>query len=167
MAKAGSKWLKDEENQLVDEVKSGKTFNEIALLHNRHVGGIYSRLKTISAKMILEDNANIDEIATLFHIDKEYIENEIKNMKTRKERRFNKQNQDSSIIMNEPDGHNGNKNNLNKSNDNNNEGNISNNGNEGNIGNDNYNEIKNKIANLEEKVDKVLLELANLKNILI
>jgi hypothetical protein len=81
MAKAGSKWSKDEETQLVDEAKSGKTFNEIALLHNRNVGGIHSRLRTIAAKMILEDNANIDEIANVFHIDKEYIENEIKNMK--------------------------------------------------------------------------------------
>jgi hypothetical protein len=164
MAKAGSKWSKDEETQLVDEAKSGKTFNEIALLHNRNVGGIHSRLRTIAAKMVLEDNANIDEIANVFHIDKEYIENEIKNMKTRKERRFNKQNQDASHVVNDH------KDNLNKLNDNSNEGNISNISNNGNISNhsnDNYNEIINKIANLEEKVDKVLLELANLKNILI
>ena len=157
MSKAGSKWTTEEENQLLDEIKTGKSFNELALLHNRNVGGIVSRLKTIAASMVIKEGADIEELVKMFHIDKEYIEKEVKYITNRNEKKtssisktkgYNENNDDptidsaSNVIVN---------NNVNSI-----------------VDSNKWQEnIRRRLDILEQKLDNVLEELANITKILV
>ena len=49
MARIGSKWTREEESQLLEELASDKKQIEIALLHERTAGGIWSRQRHMAA----------------------------------------------------------------------------------------------------------------------
>lgn len=48
MSRAGGRWSKKEEEDLIASLSEGKTIEEIASLHKRNVGGIEARIKMIS-----------------------------------------------------------------------------------------------------------------------
>lgn len=58
---AGTKWSKEEEENLLKEMQSGKTIAECAKEHKRTEVGILSRLKQIACTMVL-DGKSVDEV---------------------------------------------------------------------------------------------------------
>lgn len=73
-SRSGSKWSPDEDNKLVKEFTDKKTFEEIALEHNRTIGGIKSRMIThILYKKYKDGSKTIDDLSQEYNIEKELI----------------------------------------------------------------------------------------------
>lgn len=68
----GKKWTTEEENTLLQELNKNINIGIIAESHNRTVGGIRGRQKTIAYNMYLK-NISIDEIIKKTKLDKEQI----------------------------------------------------------------------------------------------
>ena len=49
--RAGNKWSKDEDAQLLKEIKDGLSSDKISEIHKRTSNGIYCRKKTIATQM--------------------------------------------------------------------------------------------------------------------
>jgi len=69
----GSKWTKDEENQLLKEIENEISIGDIALAHKRTVGSIKARLNDIAMRL-LQDGMNIEEVSIKLRIHKEILE---------------------------------------------------------------------------------------------
>ena len=67
-------WSKDEEEQLINQVKKNISFNDIALNHNRNINSIKNKLHEIVYNHH-KNNKSIDEINKLVGITKNYINN--------------------------------------------------------------------------------------------
>jgi len=65
----GSSWRESEENQLLDEIKEGHTYDQISKAHKRTVGGITARLKQIALEQYKKEMP-MDEIIKLTRISK-------------------------------------------------------------------------------------------------
>lgn len=68
----GAIWTKEEEIQLLKELREKKTFGEIAEIHKRGVGGIRARVNRI-IKLGFEKGRNVDKIANTLCLDKSYV----------------------------------------------------------------------------------------------
>lgn len=77
-AKAGKKWLPEEDSKLIQEVTDKKTYDEIALEHKRTIGAIKCRVISHVIYVKYKDgNTNIDELASEYNIEKEMLERQI------------------------------------------------------------------------------------------
>jgi hypothetical protein len=86
MASVGFKWSDEEEKQLLEEIKKGMKYTDIAILHNRTEGAISSRLRHIAYKLYL-NNTTLDDISYMTKIEKkdiEYIIKQRSNMSNKK-----------------------------------------------------------------------------------
>lgn len=98
--RAGSKWLKDEDEMLLKEIKN-KTYEEIALEHKRTITGIKSRVISIVIYPILKKgNKNIVELADEYNIDKELIEKYINKFDKKQESKEIKDNNENNTLNN-------------------------------------------------------------------
>ena len=79
MANAGTKWTKQEETQLIQEISQyndskknenieNKTLLDIATLHKRSIGSISSRIYIIGANMVINKEKTIEETVDFFNI---------------------------------------------------------------------------------------------------
>ena len=68
----GQKWTDEEENTLLQELDKNINIEIIAQTHNRTIGGIRGRQRTIAYKMYVKD-ASIEEIIIKTKLDKEQI----------------------------------------------------------------------------------------------
>jgi len=70
----GKKWLAEEDNLLLEEIKNKEPYDKIALLHKRTINGIKCR---IISKIIYEryknDNIDINDLSNEYNIEKEMI----------------------------------------------------------------------------------------------
>lgn len=69
----GKAWKDEELLQLLKEVKSQMTKQDIATAHKRTVGGIISRLKSLAADYYLNDSKPINEIMVITGLPKDVI----------------------------------------------------------------------------------------------
>lgn len=77
-------WSKDEEKQLLKEIKSGKTYNELAKIHNRSISAlimrfnkiIYENIENKKTKSSLANllNITIDKINQAYYEHKAFLE---------------------------------------------------------------------------------------------
>lgn len=75
----GKKWTEDEENQFIEELKSGIGLKEIALIHRRNLGGIKARREKIVYAFHLK-GMNVAEIKKLMKLDEQIINHIIENV---------------------------------------------------------------------------------------
>jgi len=74
-SRAGNKWLSDEDAKLCQEIKSNISYDDIALEHKRTLGGIKSRvISHIMYPKYKNENTSIDELASIYNIEKDLIE---------------------------------------------------------------------------------------------
>lgn len=73
--KIGSKWTKEEEARLLQEVKS-LPLTKIAEMHGRTVTGIHSRLCVVGAKMVIEGK-KLEEAMAVTQVCKSDIEKQL------------------------------------------------------------------------------------------
>jgi len=70
----GKKWLAEEDNLLLEEIKNKEPYYKIPLLHKRTINGIKCR---IISKIIYEryknDNIDINDLSNEYNIEKEMI----------------------------------------------------------------------------------------------
>lgn len=69
----GKSWKQEEIDQLLNEIKQKKTFEEIAEIHKRSEGGISSRLRDIAGKLHLNENKTIQECIEITGLEKSDI----------------------------------------------------------------------------------------------
>ena len=68
----GKKWTDEEENTLLQELDKNINIENIAQIHNRTIGGIRARQRTIAYNMYLK-KASIEEIMIKTKLDKEQL----------------------------------------------------------------------------------------------
>ena len=68
----GKKWTDEEENILLQELDKNINIENIAQIHNRTIGGIRARQRTIAYNMYLK-KASIEEIMIKTKLDKEQL----------------------------------------------------------------------------------------------
>ena len=68
----GQKWTDEEENTLLQELDKNINIENIAQIHNRTIGGIRARQRTIAYNMYLK-KASIEEIMIKTKLDKEQL----------------------------------------------------------------------------------------------
>ena len=71
-SRSGALWSEDEEQQLLNLLKEGKTIEEIAAIHHRKFKGIETRIKFIAGKFI-EKGKSLTEISSLTHLTQEEL----------------------------------------------------------------------------------------------
>ena len=69
----GKPWKQEELGQLLNEIKEKKSFQDIALLHKRTVGGVTSRLREIAARLHLDEDKSVQECIEITGLDKETV----------------------------------------------------------------------------------------------
>jgi hypothetical protein len=105
--RVGKKWMKEEEQQLLDELQNNMSFHDIATIHERTVCGIKAHCETIIYQMYQNGHSNEEISKTIMFSDDDirYIINkyELKkeNHKERCEKR-NKEHQTTIPTMIEP-----------------------------------------------------------------
>lgn len=72
-AMTGTRWTPQEDEKLLLSITNGKTTNEIALEHQRTVGGIESRLRTIAIRMLDVDKTPIENVSATLRLSVEEI----------------------------------------------------------------------------------------------
>ena len=68
----GKKWTDEEENTLLQELDKNINIENIAQIHNRTIGGIRARQRTIAYNMYVK-KASIEEIIIKTKLDKEQL----------------------------------------------------------------------------------------------
>ncbi len=81
----GKPWGDDEIVQLLKNVQKKKTIDEIAVIHRRTYGGIYSRLREIAADYHFNDGRSIEEIIKFTGLSEENINDAILRRANRQE----------------------------------------------------------------------------------
>ena len=84
----GTKWTEEESKRLLEEIKNGLEFEEIAKIHNRSVGGVRARLRQHAYAMYLNKDP-IELIMETTKLSKENILETIDNreyMKNKKDK---------------------------------------------------------------------------------
>lgn len=66
------KWTNDEEKTVIDELKNGKSFNDISILLKRTKGAVSAKVEKMIVNMY-NDNKDIDNIANNLFINKLYV----------------------------------------------------------------------------------------------
>ena len=81
LSRVGKKWLKEEDEELRNEILLNKSYDEIALNHKRNIGGIKSRVISHIIYPEYKDCEEIDYeyIAIKYNIDKDIIEKKLNN----------------------------------------------------------------------------------------
>ena len=72
-ARVGSKWTKEEDEQLIAELSNDMSYDDIANAHKRTIVGIKSRVISQIILPICRDD-NIDELSFKYNIDKDMIQ---------------------------------------------------------------------------------------------
>lgn len=72
-ARQGKPWSEEEIQMLLQAVKRKETKQQIAAAHQRSVGGIHSRLRSLAADYYFNDNRPMDEIMKFTGLDLETI----------------------------------------------------------------------------------------------
>jgi len=77
-SRIGCKWIINEDEQLIQEVKDKKSYEEIALNHKRTLNGIILRIiDKIIYNEYKNENKTIDELSLIYNIDKETLQSGI------------------------------------------------------------------------------------------
>ena len=66
----GKPWKNEEIDQLLSEIKDGKTHKEIAIIHKRTIGGILSILKRVAANLHLINKMEIQQCIEITRLEK-------------------------------------------------------------------------------------------------
>ena len=82
----GCKWTKQEDEQLLNEIKSNMDFDDIARIHKRSELGIKKRIEIIAYDMYF-DEIPIDDIISKTKISKEQISNIVKEKQQKYEKK--------------------------------------------------------------------------------
>lgn len=67
-ARAGMKWLEDENSELMERAIEGVNIDAIAKLHKRTVGAVKSRIMANALTMVNEGKMSLDEVSKYVHI---------------------------------------------------------------------------------------------------
>jgi hypothetical protein len=70
---AGTKWTIEEDNNLIEEIKNNKSYEEIALEHKRTITAIKSRVISHIIYPKYKDDIDYEKISIEYKIDKEII----------------------------------------------------------------------------------------------
>ena len=84
-SRVGKRWLPEEDEQLLKEIEDNKTYEEIALEHQRTVTGVKSRVVSIIIFPLYKNEnnqSNIDNLAIKFNIEHEILEKYINKLET-------------------------------------------------------------------------------------
>jgi TATA-box binding protein (TBP) (component of TFIID and TFIIIB) len=68
-----ARWDKNEEDKMIDLIIQGKSHIDIAKIHKRTIGSIRGRLYKIAIKLIKDNNTTIDDIVTIFDLDRNIL----------------------------------------------------------------------------------------------
>ena len=69
-----NRWSLEEEKQLIESLKNGKTIDVIAKEHKRTLDGIHYRMMNIAVRMMEHDNKSFEDACTIMHLSQEQIE---------------------------------------------------------------------------------------------
>lgn len=89
--KIGKKWSDLEETELLQRLKNGIEFEEIAQLHQRTLGGIKARINKL-AHIYLKEGMEMEKVVEILRMDKGDVEYLVKKQ--------NKDNQNNSLLDN-------------------------------------------------------------------
>ena len=84
-SRVGKRWLPEEDEQLLKEIEDNKTYEEIALEHQRTVTGVKSRVVSIIIFPLYKNEnkqSNINDLSIKFNIEHEIIEKYINKLET-------------------------------------------------------------------------------------
>ncbi len=82
-SRVGLKWLKTEDNELINEVKQKKSYEDIALAHGRSLNAIKLRvISNIIYPLYLNDDKTIYELSNKYNIENDMILRYINKMDT-------------------------------------------------------------------------------------
>jgi predicted DNA-binding protein YlxM (UPF0122 family) len=84
LARRGQKWEDEEVVQLLNSIRKNKSISEIAIEHQRTVGGIQANICKLAADYWFNDKRSIEEITQLTGLNKEAIEETIKCRESKK-----------------------------------------------------------------------------------
>ena len=89
-SRVGSKWLQEEDEELMRELTDKKTFEEIALNHKRTIGGIKSRVICLILYLQYKDGTKtIEELSSEYNIENDLVIKYINKMEIRDSRQTN------------------------------------------------------------------------------
>lgn len=71
------RWTEAEQQLLLDEIKEGKSTEEIAEAHKRSVGAVCIRRRVLGAKMVANDGKSKEEAARMVGLEPMDIEKQI------------------------------------------------------------------------------------------
>jgi hypothetical protein len=66
----GKPWMKEEIDQLLSEIKDGKSHKQIAIIHKRTIGSILSILKRVAANLHLINKMEIQQCIEITGLEK-------------------------------------------------------------------------------------------------
>ena len=66
----GKPWMKEEIDQLLSEIKDGKSHKQIAIIHKRTIGGILGILKRVAANLHLINKMEIQQCIEITGLEK-------------------------------------------------------------------------------------------------
>jgi hypothetical protein len=73
-SRVGTKWLQEEDEELMRELTDKKTFEEIALNHKRSIGGIKSRVICLILYLQYKDGTKtIEELSSEYNIENDLV----------------------------------------------------------------------------------------------
>lgn len=98
---ACKRWTETEEEDMIKELQSGLSHEEISQKHGRTIGGICTRLKDIAIKMMKEEGKSLEYVSNFIKMDESEIEESIMKRKNKKSPRkeIMIQNNDMNQIM--------------------------------------------------------------------
>jgi argonaute-like protein implicated in RNA metabolism and viral defense len=76
-ARMGQPWTVKETTDMLDAIENGKLLKDIAILHERTVGGIKGQLCKIAADLHFKNKASLEDIMTVTSLSPGEIENAI------------------------------------------------------------------------------------------
>jgi len=76
-ARMGQPWTVKETTDLMDAIQNGELLKDIAILHERTVGGIKGQLGKIAADLHFKNKASLEDIMTVTSLSRGEIENAI------------------------------------------------------------------------------------------
>lgn len=108
-SRVGLKWLKTEDDELIKEVNENKSYEDIALAHERSLRAIKLRvISHIIYPLYLNDDKTIDELSNKYNIENDMIQQYINKMDTNNSikksidnnKKSHKENKDKSMKVN-------------------------------------------------------------------
>jgi hypothetical protein len=99
--RAGLKWNREEEEQLMEMISEQTSFADIAKKLGRTEGGITTRIASMISHKIENDSASVEDIAEEFKMTVEQV-NTIREKEQQKEEKYSNYNKNNFNTNNEP-----------------------------------------------------------------